>query len=56
MPEGITVKKVFKTIPEGKTSVGKPWQIWLDDFENYLKKKMLLEPGEKYVGVETPGN
>jgi len=24
MPEGITVKKVFKTIPEGKTSVGKP--------------------------------
>ena len=26
-----TLKKVFKTIPDGNTSVGKPRKIWLDD-------------------------
>jgi hypothetical protein len=46
MPEERTVKKVFKTIPDGKTSFGKSRQIWLDDVENGLKK-MLLEPREK---------
>jgi hypothetical protein len=33
-----TVKKVFKNIPEGKSSVGKPRERWLDDIKNYLKK------------------
>jgi hypothetical protein len=46
MPEERPVNKTFKTIPDGKTSVGKPRQIWLDDVENDLKKK-LLEPREK---------
>jgi len=31
MPEERSVKKVFKTIPDGKTSVGNPRKIWLDD-------------------------
>jgi len=43
MPEERTVKKVFKSIPDGKTSVGKPRQLWLDDAKNDLKK-MFLEP------------
>jgi hypothetical protein len=38
MPDERTVKNVFKTIPYGKTSVGKPRKIWLDCFENHLKK------------------
>jgi hypothetical protein len=38
MPEERTVKKVFKNIPEGKMSVGKPRKRWLDDVENDLKK------------------
>ena len=33
------VKKVFKDIPEGKLSVGKPSKRWLDDIENDLKKR-----------------
>jgi hypothetical protein len=32
------VKRVFKYIPEGQRSVGKPRQRWLGDFENDLKK------------------
>jgi hypothetical protein len=46
MPEERTVKKGVKTIPDGKTSVGRPRQIWFDDVENDLKK-MLLESKEK---------
>jgi hypothetical protein len=38
MSEESTVKKVFKTTPEGETSVGKPRKRWLDDVENNLKK------------------
>ena len=38
MSEERTVKKVFKNIPEGKRSVGKPRKRWLDDVENDLKK------------------
>jgi RNA-splicing ligase RtcB len=33
-----TVKNVFKNIPEGTNSVGKPRKRWLDDVENYVKK------------------
>jgi hypothetical protein len=29
---------VFKYIPEGQTSVGKPRKRWLGDFQNYVKK------------------
>jgi hypothetical protein len=32
------VKKVFKNIPKGKRSVGKPRKRWLDDVESDLKK------------------
>ena len=32
------MKKVFKYIPEGRRSVGKPRKRWLDDIENYLQK------------------
>jgi len=32
------VEKVFKDIPEGKRSFGKPRKRWLDDIENDLKK------------------
>ena len=38
MSEERTVKKVFKNIPEGKRSVGKPRMRWLDDVKNDLKK------------------
>ena len=38
MPEEISVKKVFKNIPEGIRSVGKPRKRWLYDVENDLKK------------------
>ena len=38
MPENRTVKKVFKYIQQGKKSVGKPRNKWLDDAENNLKK------------------
>ena len=38
VPEERSVKKVLKNIPEGKTSVGKPRKIWLDDVENDMKK------------------
>jgi hypothetical protein len=38
MPDERTVKKVFKTIPYGKISGGKPRKISLDDVENDLKK------------------
>lgn len=29
---------MFKNIPDGKTSVGKPWKRQLDDDENDLKE------------------
>jgi hypothetical protein len=29
---------VFKNIPEGKRSVGKPRKRWLDEYENDLNK------------------
>ena len=32
------VKKVFKNISDGKTSVGKPWKRQLDDDESDLKE------------------
>ena len=32
------MKEVFKNTPEGKSTVGKPRKIWLDDIENDLKK------------------
>jgi hypothetical protein len=32
------VKKVFKNIPKGKGSIGKPRKKWLDDIENDHKK------------------
>jgi hypothetical protein len=32
------VKRVFKNIPDGKCSVGKPRKRWLVDVDNYLKK------------------
>jgi hypothetical protein len=38
MPEERTVNKVFKNIPVGKRSVGKPRKGRLDDVENDLKK------------------
>ena len=31
-------KKVFKNIPEGKRSVGRPKKSWLDGVENHLKE------------------
>jgi hypothetical protein len=33
-----TVKEVFKTIPEGISSVGKPRKRWLYDDENGCKR------------------
>jgi hypothetical protein len=30
---------MFKDVPEGKSSVGKPRKRWLDDIENNLKKR-----------------
>jgi hypothetical protein len=33
-----TLKSVFKNIPKGERSVGKPRNGWLDDIENGLKK------------------
>jgi hypothetical protein len=38
MTEETTVKKVFKNIPEGKKPIGKPRNILLDDFKNYVNK------------------
>jgi hypothetical protein len=38
MPEERTVKKVFKNIPEGKRSAGKPRKRRLNDVENDLNK------------------
>jgi hypothetical protein len=38
MPEERTGIKVFMDIPGGKSSVGKPRKMWLDDVENDLKK------------------
>ena len=38
MPEEITVKKMFKNIPEGKKYVGKPRKRGSDDVENNRKK------------------
>jgi hypothetical protein len=38
IPEERTVKEVFKNVPEGKRSVGKPRKTWLNDAENHLKK------------------
>jgi vacuolar-type H+-ATPase subunit E/Vma4 len=38
MPEERTVKKVFKSIPEGKRSVSKTRNWWLSIAENDLKE------------------
>jgi hypothetical protein len=38
MSEEITVKKMFKNIPEGERSLGKSRKKWLDDVENDLKE------------------
>jgi hypothetical protein len=38
MPGESSVKKVFKNIPEGKISVGKPRKRWLASVENDPKK------------------
>ena len=48
MSEESTVKNMSKNIQEGKRSVGKPRQIWLDDVENSLKKK-------EYQGLKKNG-
>jgi hypothetical protein len=36
IPEEKTTKNVFKNIPEGKSSVGKPRQRWVADVQNDL--------------------
>jgi hypothetical protein len=38
MPDKRTVYRGFKYMQQGKKSVGKPINRWLDDFENNLKK------------------
>jgi hypothetical protein len=38
IPSQRTMKKVFKDIPKGKRSFGKPRKRWLDDVENDMKK------------------
>ena len=38
MSEERTVKKVFQSIPEGKRSIAKTRNWWLNDAESYLKK------------------
>jgi hypothetical protein len=43
LPEERTVKIVFKNIPEGERSLGKPRKKW-------------LEVGEKQLGIDTLGN
>jgi len=43
IPEDRTLKNVFKNIPEGERSFGKPRKRWLDD-------------GEKRLGIDTLGN
>jgi len=43
--------KVF--CPEGKSSVGKPRKLWLEDVEN-LKKTGV--GGWRKIGIETSGN
>jgi hypothetical protein len=48
------VKKVFKDISEGKTSVGEPRKRWFDDIENDMKKMGVR--GWRKIGIETPGN
>jgi hypothetical protein len=47
------VEKVFKNIPDGKTSVGKPRKRQLNDDENDLKE---MSVREKQLGIQTPGN
>jgi hypothetical protein len=47
MSEEITVKKVSENTPEGKRSFGKPRDRWLDDVENYVKKKLALRGWRK---------
>jgi hypothetical protein len=51
MPQERTVKEVFKTIPEGKSSVGKPSKRWFT-----MMKMGVNEVGEKYLGIVTPEN
>jgi hypothetical protein len=46
MPEEITAKKMFKNIPEGKMSVGKPRKECLDMLK-MIRRKWVLEAGEK---------
>jgi hypothetical protein len=38
MTEETTVTEVFKNIPEGKKSIGKPRKRLLDDVKNYVNK------------------
>jgi hypothetical protein len=49
MPEERIVKTVFKNIPEGEWSVGKPRKRWLDDEEKQLGIDML----EKWILKKT---
>jgi len=47
MPEEITVKEVFKNIPEGNRSFGKARKRWLDDVENDFTKMGVKKRLEK---------
>jgi ABC-type cobalamin transport system ATPase subunit len=40
IPSQRNMKKVFKDIPKGKKSFGKPRKRWLDDVENHMKKSV----------------
>jgi hypothetical protein len=45
------MKKVFKGTSQGKTSVGRPRQSWLDDLDNYHKKMGVR--GWRKIGKDT---
>jgi hypothetical protein len=47
------VEKTFKNIPEGKKSVGKPRNGWLDDVKNDLTKIGVTGLKKKYLGTGT---
>ena len=53
MPEERTMKKVFKSTPEGKRSVGSSRKRWLDDV-NYVKKMGVRS--WRNIRAETPGS